>query len=88
MYYTYLITLVILTRVFRHLGGSLLQVGHDITTTFLRTFIAFMAAYPEVQQRAQQEIDDVIGLDRLPKRDDFDKLLYLRAVVNEVWVHL
>ena len=86
--HSYLITLGRPTSVFRYLGGSLLQVGHDITASFLRTFIAFMAAYPEVQQRAQQEIDDVIGLDRLPKRDDFDKLLYLRAVVNEVWVHL
>lgn len=43
-----------------------------------------MIAHPTVQQRVQQEIDEVIGLDRFPEFEDFDKLPYLKAVINEV----
>ena len=43
-----------------------------------------MALYPEVQKRAQEEIDHVIGTDRLPTLADKDKLPYINAVVKEV----
>lgn len=43
-----------------------------------------MAKYPEVQKKAQEEIDRVIGSDRLPKLDDRDKLPYIEATVLEI----
>lgn len=43
-----------------------------------------MTVYPEVQKRAQQEIDSVIGHDRLPTLADRDRLPYLRALCTEV----
>ena len=43
-----------------------------------------MVAYPTVQKRIQKEIDDVIGPNRFPEFEDFERLPYLKAVINEV----
>lgn len=40
-----------------------------------------MVAYPETQKRAQEEIDRVVGRDRLPSFDDFENMPYVRAMV-------
>ena len=42
-----------------------------------------MALYPEVQKKAQAEIDAVIGPDRLPDFQDRSSLPYINAVVKE-----
>jgi cytochrome P450 len=42
-----------------------------------------MAMYPDVQKKAQAEIDAVIGCDRLPDLDDLDSLPFIDAVVKE-----
>ncbi len=43
-----------------------------------------MAIYPEVQKKAQAEVDAVIGSDRLPVSADRLNLPYIDAVVKEV----
>jgi cytochrome P450 len=43
-----------------------------------------MIAFPEVQRRAQAELDAVIGRDRLPTFSDAPRLPYLSAVIREV----
>ena len=43
-----------------------------------------MVLYPEFQRKAQEEIDRVIGNDRLPTFVDQANLPYLDAVVKEV----
>lgn len=43
-----------------------------------------MALFPEVQKKAQAEIDTVIGNDRLPKFNDRDQLPYIDALAKEV----
>lgn len=47
------------------------------------TFVMAMVLYPDVQKKAQQEIDDVVGSDRLPEHEDRDSLHYVHAVVRE-----
>ena len=42
-----------------------------------------MAMYPDVQKKAQAEIDAVVGRDRLPDIDDLDSLPFINAVVKE-----
>ena len=42
-----------------------------------------MVLHPEVQARAQAEIDAVVGRDRMPSFADRDALPYIRAVVRE-----
>lgn len=43
-----------------------------------------MTLYPEAQRKAQDEIDRVIGLNRLPSFEDRPSLLYVEALVKEV----
>ena len=40
-----------------------------------------MIAFPETQKRAQEEIDEVVGRERLPSFDDYEKLSFVRAMV-------
>jgi len=42
-----------------------------------------MALYPEVQKKAQAEIDAVVGPNRLPNFEDRPSLPYINAVVKE-----
>lgn len=42
-----------------------------------------MALYPEVQKKAQVEIDTVVGPNRLPDFDDRPFLPYINAIVKE-----
>lgn len=42
-----------------------------------------MVLYPDVQRRAQAEIDNVIGNSRLPSFEDRDTLAYVNALVLE-----
>lgn len=44
-----------------------------------------MSTYPEVQKAAQDEIDRVVGRDRLPTFADRKDLKYIEAMVNEVF---
>lgn len=57
--------------------------------------------HPEVQKRAQRELDDVVGQERIPSFEDVDRLPYIQAIVLEVtrwhtvlpyglllWIHL
>lgn len=43
-----------------------------------------MVMYPEVQAKAQKELDLVVGTDRLPEYSDRESLPYIEAIVNEV----
>lgn len=43
-----------------------------------------MATHPEIQRRAQQEIDDVVGPGRLVTLDDRESLPYVEALNREL----
>ena len=47
-----------------------------------------MSLYPEVQRKAQAELDRVIGTDRLPDFSDYDDLVYIQATILETmrWI--
>lgn len=42
-----------------------------------------MAKYPEIQKRAQAELDAVIGPHRLPEFSDRPSLPYVNALIKE-----
>lgn len=44
-----------------------------------------MCTSPEIQKRAQAEIDSVVGHDRLPEFKDRDNLPYIEALLSEVF---
>ena len=50
----------------------------------MNTFVLMMCLHPHVQARAQQELDSVIGTERLPAMADREKLPYVNACVREL----
>jgi hypothetical protein len=50
----------------------------------MQWFCALVPAYPEVQKKAQAELDAVVGRDRLPTIDDEKDLPYCHAIIKEV----
>jgi cytochrome P450 len=56
----------------------------------LSIFILALLLHPECQERAQEEIDTVIGRDRLPGFSDRQSLPYLECLLQETHrcVHL
>lgn len=44
-----------------------------------------MVWFPEVQKKAQEELDRVVGKDHLPSFSDETSLPYCSAVVKELW---
>ena len=58
--------------------------GFETTSTTLMWWTLAMVAFPEVQSRAQAELDAVVGRERLPTFADAPRLLYVRAIIREV----
>ncbi|KAI0408983.1 cytochrome protein [Xylaria palmicola] len=57
--------------------------GADTTVNTLSVFFYQMVLAPDIQRKAQEEIDRVIGTDRLPVYSDREKLPYVSAIVTE-----
>jgi len=64
--------------------GNILEGGMETTSTTLYAFIQAMLLFPEVQAKAQEEIDRVVGSDRLPVMADAANLPYIRRCVKEI----
>ncbi|KAH9891042.1 cytochrome P450 [Cubamyces lactineus] len=58
--------------------------GADTGFSTLASFILLMLEHPDIQVRAQEEIDRVVGTDRLPSYDDRESLPYVDAIMTEV----
>ncbi|KAJ7460740.1 cytochrome P450 [Mycena latifolia] len=66
------------------LAASLYSGGADTTVSAIYAFFKAMVLYPDVQAKAQREIDSVVGNDRLPGFADKDQLPYITALALEV----
>ena len=66
-----------------YISGSLLEAGSDTTAAILYGFIQALLVWPEVQRKAQEEIDRVVGSERLPTIDDYPSLPYIRCCIKE-----
>ena len=64
-------------------AATILEAGSDTTATALQAFVLFMLSTPRVLKKVKEEIDTVIGPDRLPTSDDEARLPYLVACVKE-----
>ncbi|EIM82220.1 cytochrome P450 [Stereum hirsutum FP-91666 SS1] len=65
------------------LAGTMFAAGSDTTSSILAWWILAMISYPHTQQRAQEELDTVVGRSRLPSFSDFGALPYIRCMVTE-----
>jgi cytochrome P450 len=66
-----------------YLVGSLLEAGSDTTCAILASFMPAMLVHPDVQRRAQAELDQAVGHMRLPHTQDAGKMLEPTKLVRE-----
>lgn len=66
-------------------AASLYGGASDTTVVVLTTFTLAMIMFPHVQQKAHEELDQVVGRGRLPGFEDRDNLPYINAIVKEAF---
>ncbi|KAG7086187.1 hypothetical protein E1B28_002148 [Marasmius oreades] len=69
----------------RETAASMYEAGTDTVFTGVLTFFLAMTCFPEYQAKAQEEIDRVIGPDRLPDFEDRESLPYCEAIMQETF---
>ncbi|KAF8560444.1 cytochrome P450 [Imleria badia] len=67
----------------KNVAGISYAAGADTTVSALLSFILAMVVYPEVQRKIQQQLDDILGMQRLPTLADRGKLPFIDCVVSE-----
>ncbi|TFY83648.1 hypothetical protein EWM64_g367 [Hericium alpestre] len=65
-------------------SAALYAGGSDTTPSSIYSFYLAMTLHPEIQTKAQAEIDAVVGNERLPTFADRPNLPYIDAIVKEV----
>ncbi|KAJ7195960.1 cytochrome P450 [Mycena pura] len=65
-------------------AGTIQMAGAETSAAQIEAFFLAMALYPEVQSAAQEEIDAIVGGDRLPYLSDRPHLPYVDALCKEV----
>ncbi|KAJ8474077.1 hypothetical protein ONZ51_g7462 [Trametes cubensis] len=70
-------------EVIKHICVIAVEGSADTTGHTLEAFCLAMALYPNVQKKAQAELDQVVGPDRLPDHTDSNSLVYINAIVKE-----
>lgn len=66
-----------------HIIATTMAAGTDTTATTLQWFFKAALMFPDAIKKAQEEIDQVVGHDRLPDWEDQPRLPYITALVNE-----
>ncbi|KAF5536033.1 cytochrome p450 [Fusarium mexicanum] len=66
-------------------AGAVFIAGADTTWATCVIFILNMVLHPEIQDKAQQELDAVIGSNRLPDFSDRPALVYIEHIVQEIY---
>ncbi|KZP23279.1 cytochrome P450, partial [Athelia psychrophila] len=64
-------------------AAAMYGAGADTTVSTLWTFVLAMMKHPEVQAKAQLELDGVLSSGQLPSFDDEASLPYISAIVKE-----
>ncbi|XP_077988402.1 cytochrome P450 2U1-like [Glandiceps talaboti] len=67
-----------------HILLDLFTAGTDTTATTLKWAILFMVLHPEIQDKVYDEINEVVGVNRLPSLTDREKLPYTEATILEI----
>jgi 26-hydroxylase len=63
---------------------DLFSAGVETLKTSLLWAIVYMLHNPEVMEKVQQELDAVVGAERLPTLEDMNNLPYTRATLYEI----
>ncbi|KAL0571765.1 hypothetical protein V5O48_010194 [Marasmius crinis-equi] len=65
-------------------AGTVIEAGSDTTSSMLTSLVLFLVSHPHVVQKARDQLDKVVGSDRLPTYDDEPNLPYIVAIIKEV----
>ncbi|OAX41186.1 cytochrome P450 [Rhizopogon vinicolor AM-OR11-026] len=65
------------------LAGSLFGAGSDTTAVAIMVVVMAAACHPEAQEELQEELDVVVGRDRVPTFADYDSLPQIEAFMLE-----
>ncbi|QRW23946.1 cytochrome P450 family protein [Rhizoctonia solani] len=68
----------------KEVAHVIVAAGTDTTSTALVAFVAAMVLNPDVQLKAQKELDTVLGPTSLPTMSDRERLPYMRKLIQEV----
>ncbi|KAH6917895.1 cytochrome P450 [Coprinopsis sp. MPI-PUGE-AT-0042] len=68
----------------RNISATTFLAGIDTIHSLTLSFFYGMIQYPEVQKKAQAEIDRVVGDKRLPTFEDRNELPYINALIKEL----
>ncbi|KAH8994575.1 cytochrome P450 [Lactarius akahatsu] len=66
------------------IAGTLYSAGTDTTVTAILSLLIAILLDPNVQTRAQRELDAVTGRERLPSLEDRPRLPFIEAMCKEV----
>ena len=66
-----------------YISGTVLEAGSDTTSSTIYAFVQAMLLYPEIQKKAKEEIERVVGGSRLPSMEDEFDLQYVRCIMKE-----
>ncbi|KAJ6562200.1 cytochrome P450 [Mycena capillaripes] len=69
--------------IYKWVSSVLYSAGADTSGSAIASFFLALSTYPSVQQKANEELDRVVGRDRLPTFEDRPKLPYIQAIVTE-----
>ena len=67
----------------KYSAASMYTGGADTSISTMAAFFLAMSTFPDLQRKAQEEIDKVVGNSRLATAGDREKLPYINAVVEE-----
>ena len=71
-------------------NGSLFQfvgAGAGFPDVISRWGLLYMVAYPDIQAKIQEELDEVVGRDQLPRFEHRSRLPFTEACINEILRH-
>ncbi|KAJ7615860.1 cytochrome P450 [Roridomyces roridus] len=72
------------------LASAFMIGGVETTAAIMQWFSALIPAYPDIQKRAHEELDRVVGRDRMPTVEDEKNLPFCHAIVerchNPFWL--
>ncbi|KAJ1310728.1 hypothetical protein OPQ81_009249 [Rhizoctonia solani] len=68
----------------KNVATAIIAAGTGTSTLAMMWFIVAMAMFPEIQEKAQREIDAIVGSDRLPNMEDRPSLLYVERLLTEI----
>lgn len=70
-------------KLLAYTAGSLLEAGSDTTAATIHTFVLLMLHHPDALARAREELDRVVGVERMPGWDDEERLPWVIACIKE-----